>query len=70
MKEVLRVGSDARKLWYTLKRWQGDDPEKFFGELGLWAAARVSDLVANTVPSAATSPISEDGLLVKHPGSM
>lgn len=69
MKETLRVGGDARKLWSTLKRWQGDDPEEFFGELGLWAAARMSDLVAKTLPSAATSPISEDGL-VKHPGSM
>lgn len=48
LKRVLNAGSDARRLWSTLKRWRGDNPEEFFGELGSWAEARMSEMGADT----------------------
>jgi hypothetical protein len=41
---AIRAGKDARHLWFALKRWRGDDPEVFFGELGAWAERRLSEM--------------------------
>lgn len=38
---VTKAGKDARYLWFQLKRWRGDDPEEFFGQLGAWAERRM-----------------------------
>ncbi|KAH6968941.1 hypothetical protein DER45DRAFT_589472 [Fusarium avenaceum] len=40
---VTKAGKDARYLWFQLKRWRGDDPEEFFGELGAWAERRMAE---------------------------
>lgn len=48
LKKVLHAGNDARRLWSTLKRWKGDSPEEFFGELGSWAEARMGEMRAET----------------------
>ncbi|KAG8667814.1 hypothetical protein FPOAC2_13013 [Fusarium poae] len=41
---VIKVGKDARYLWFKLKDWRGDDPEDFFEELGTWAERRMADM--------------------------
>ncbi|KAE9967859.1 hypothetical protein BLS_006144 [Venturia inaequalis] len=38
------AGKDARHLWFTLRAWRGDDPEKYFGALGAWAEARMKEM--------------------------
>ncbi|UPL03666.1 hypothetical protein LCI18_014600 [Fusarium solani-melongenae] len=40
---AIKAGKDARYLWFKLKDWRGDDPEKFFGELGAWAERRMAE---------------------------
>lgn len=42
--ESIKAGKDARHLWFALKRWGGEDPERFFGELGSWAEARMKEM--------------------------
>lgn len=41
LEDMMETGKDARHLWLALKRWNGQDPEGFFGELGAWAEARM-----------------------------
>ncbi|KAF7361244.1 hypothetical protein MSAN_01156500 [Mycena sanguinolenta] len=43
--DVIRAGRDARKIWFTLKSWRGDEPERYFGKLGAWAEDRLSQFV-------------------------
>ena len=43
-KEAIQAGKDARHLWVTLKEWKGDNREKFFGELDLWATRRLAEM--------------------------
>lgn len=44
LKDAIETGRDARYLWFALKRWKGEDPERFFGELGSWAEARLREM--------------------------
>ncbi|UPL02379.1 hypothetical protein LCI18_013313 [Fusarium solani-melongenae] len=37
LEEAIHKAKDAHHLWVKLKKWKGQDPEKFFGELGDWA---------------------------------
>ncbi|KAL6897222.1 3-hydroxybutyryl-CoA dehydratase [Trichoderma evansii] len=36
-KRSIKAGRDARHQWFALRDWRGDDPEKYFGDLGAWA---------------------------------
>ncbi|KAG6362093.1 hypothetical protein INS49_010322 [Diaporthe citri] len=58
LKRVLRAGNDARRLWSTLKRWKGDSPEEFFGQLGSWAEARMGEMGAE-IPAAHQPDLTE-----------
>lgn len=40
---VIEKGRDARHLWFALKKWDGDDPEEFFGGLASWAERRLRE---------------------------
>ncbi|KIK61131.1 hypothetical protein GYMLUDRAFT_73533 [Collybiopsis luxurians FD-317 M1] len=31
------LGKDLRHLWFALRDWRGENPEGYFGELGIWA---------------------------------
>ena len=42
--KVIKAGKDARKLWFALRDWRGQDPEGYFGELGKWAENRLKEL--------------------------
>ena len=35
--EAVRMGRDARYLWFALRDWRDADPEEYFGRLGVWA---------------------------------
>ncbi len=41
---VIRAGKDARHLWFSLRDWRDNEPERFFGELGAWAEKRMKEL--------------------------
>ncbi|KAG6017606.1 hypothetical protein E4U43_000739 [Claviceps pusilla] len=41
---TIKMGKDARHLWFALRDWRGDDPEDYFGALGSWAEKRMSEL--------------------------
>jgi len=41
---AIKAGKDARRLWFALRDWRGDDPEGFFGGLGTWAEKRMDEL--------------------------
>ncbi|KAF4441810.1 3-hydroxybutyryl- dehydratase [Fusarium albosuccineum] len=41
LQEVLYKAKDARYLWIKLKKWKGQEPEEFFGQLGDWAEERL-----------------------------
>lgn len=41
---VIRAGKDVRHLWFSLRDWRGEDPEDFFGILGVWAETRMREL--------------------------
>ena len=41
---VIEAGKDARHLWFALRDWRGDDPEGYFGDLGVWAERRMKEL--------------------------
>ncbi|KAG6878964.1 hypothetical protein C0992_006258 [Termitomyces sp. T32_za158] len=43
-KNVICARKDARHLWFALRKWQGDDPEDYFGKLGRWAEKRMEEL--------------------------
>ncbi|KIH93666.1 hypothetical protein SPBR_04244 [Sporothrix brasiliensis 5110] len=43
-KRAIQAGKDARHLWFALRDWRGDDPEKYFGDLGNWAEIRMKEL--------------------------
>ncbi|KAL7970401.1 3-hydroxybutyryl-CoA dehydratase [Trichoderma sp. SZMC 28014] len=43
-KRAIKAGRDARHLWFALRDWRGDDPEKYFGDLGTWAEKRMGEL--------------------------
>ncbi|KAK1248583.1 hypothetical protein MKX08_006803 [Trichoderma sp. CBMAI-0020] len=45
-KRSIKAGRDARHLWFALRDWRGDDPEKYFGDLGAWAEERMRKLVS------------------------
>ncbi|KAJ7217030.1 hypothetical protein GGX14DRAFT_601777 [Mycena pura] len=38
--ETIKMGKDARHIWFALTAWRGADPEDYFGALGLWADQR------------------------------
>ncbi|KAG6846270.1 hypothetical protein H0H93_014940 [Arthromyces matolae] len=38
---AIRAGKDARHLWFALQAWRGEDPEGYFGKLGVWAEGRM-----------------------------
>ncbi|MCJ1343386.1 hypothetical protein MMC31_001579 [Peltigera leucophlebia] len=38
---AIKAGKDARHLWFALRAWRGQGPEKFFGDLGGWAERRM-----------------------------
>lgn len=40
-KNVIQAGKDARHLWSALRDWRGEDPEAYFGDLGVWAERRM-----------------------------
>ncbi|KAL7924854.1 3-hydroxybutyryl-CoA dehydratase [Trichoderma austrokoningii] len=42
----IKSGKDARHLWFALRNWRGDEPEKYFGDLGAWAEERMKELGA------------------------
>lgn len=44
---TIKVGKDARHLWFALRDWRGDDPEDYFGDLGAWAEERMNELGVN-----------------------
>lgn len=39
----MHKANDARYLWVKLKKWKGQRPEEFFGELGDWAERRLAE---------------------------
>jgi len=41
---AIKAGKDVRYLWFALRDWHGGESEKFFGELGAWAEARLKDM--------------------------
>ncbi|KAJ6510386.1 hypothetical protein C8R45DRAFT_387503 [Mycena sanguinolenta] len=43
--DSIRLGRDARKIWFTLKAWRGEEPERYYGKLGAWAEDRLSQFV-------------------------
>ncbi|EHK44130.1 hypothetical protein TRIATDRAFT_265731 [Trichoderma atroviride IMI 206040] len=43
-KRSIKAGRDLRHLWFALRDWRGDDPEKYFGDLGAWAEQRMREL--------------------------
>ncbi|KAK3373628.1 3-hydroxybutyryl-CoA dehydratase [Lasiosphaeria ovina] len=40
---AIRAGKNARHLWYSLRDWRGEDPERYFGELGAWAERMMTE---------------------------
>lgn len=42
-RDTIRAGKDARHLWFALREWRGDDPEDYFGALGVWAEKRIKE---------------------------
>lgn len=42
-RDTIRAGKDARHLWFALREWRGDDPEDYFGALGVWAEKRIEE---------------------------
>jgi len=45
-KTAIRAGKEARFLWFALRDWSREDPEGYFGGLGMWAERRMEELVA------------------------
>ncbi|KAI1286590.1 3-hydroxybutyryl-CoA dehydratase [Xylaria venustula] len=45
-KRVIQAGSDVRHLWFALRDWRGEEPERYFGELGTWAEEMLNKLGA------------------------
>ncbi|KAF7326393.1 hypothetical protein MVEN_02616900 [Mycena venus] len=43
---AIKAGRDARRIWFALTDWRGDDAEQYFGTLGSWAEERLSHFVA------------------------
>ncbi|GAP91040.1 putative 3-hydroxybutyryl- dehydratase [Rosellinia necatrix] len=43
-KRAIQAGKDARHLWFALREWRGDEPERYFGDLGAWAEMRMKEL--------------------------
>ncbi|KAF3911609.1 hypothetical protein AA313_de0200784 [Arthrobotrys entomopaga] len=43
-KQYFETGKDARHIWFALRDWRGDNPEEYFGNLGMWADQRMKDL--------------------------
>lgn len=41
---AIQAGKDARHLWFALRDWRGDDPEEYFGNLGVRAEKRFEEL--------------------------
>ncbi|KAG6004954.1 hypothetical protein E4U54_000445 [Claviceps lovelessii] len=41
---TIKMGKDARHLWFALRDWRGDNPEDYFGALGSWAEKRMGEL--------------------------
>ncbi|KXT05085.1 hypothetical protein AC578_7553 [Pseudocercospora eumusae] len=41
---AIEAGRDARKLWFALRDQRGDDPEDYFGALGLCAKKRHKEI--------------------------
>ncbi|KAJ7459726.1 hypothetical protein FB451DRAFT_557131 [Mycena latifolia] len=41
---VVKAGTDARHIWFTLKAWRDEGPEEYFGRLGSWADRRWQEL--------------------------
>ncbi|KAF7197590.1 hypothetical protein HII31_01093 [Pseudocercospora fuligena] len=41
---AVEAGLDARRLWFALRDWRGDDPEDYFGALGAWAEKRLKEI--------------------------
>ncbi|KAL2137228.1 hypothetical protein VTI74DRAFT_6439 [Chaetomium olivicolor] len=37
---AIRGGKYACHLWFALRDWRGEDPERYFGSLGVWAEKR------------------------------
>ncbi|KAJ7730909.1 hypothetical protein DFH07DRAFT_160412 [Mycena maculata] len=45
--QAIKAGKDARRIWFALKAWRGDDPEEYFGELGEWADRRFQEIAGD-----------------------
>lgn len=43
-KRIIKAGLDARRIWFSLKQYDGRNPDEYFGNLGAWAAQRVAEL--------------------------
>jgi hypothetical protein len=41
---AIQAGRDARHFWFALREWRGDDPQRYFGDLGVWAERRMKEL--------------------------
>jgi hypothetical protein len=41
---TIEAGKDARKLWFALRDWRGQDPEGYFRALGEWAEKMLKEL--------------------------
>ena len=41
---AIKAGRDVRYLWFALRDWHGGEYERFFGDLGAWAEARLKDM--------------------------
>jgi len=47
---AIKAGRDARYLWFALRDWRGDDPERYFGDLGAWAEKRMKEITQGQQP--------------------
>jgi hypothetical protein len=43
-KQCIQAGRDARRVWFALRDWRGDDLERYFGCLGAWAERLMKEL--------------------------
>ncbi|KAJ6589124.1 hypothetical protein B0H19DRAFT_1014234 [Mycena capillaripes] len=46
--EAIKAGKDARRIWFALKSWGGDDSEQYFGALASWAEEKLTQLGSRT----------------------
>ena len=43
-RDAIKAGKNARHLWFAWKRWRGDEPEEYVGELGAWTETRMGEI--------------------------